>query len=171
MNTRDLALIGVLLIVIAGIVVAGFMFQSKDGTLLPAATPQGEDSELPLPDVIPAFTPEIPKDAVLTTPSVDIPPDPGDTKRQGIFSVQATRDGYSPHTLTVGQGNIVTLQFSSADAQYDMYSESFGFYVTAPKGETKEISFKAGTVGSFLFECRDFCPGGKKIQGQLIVIP
>lgn len=172
MSKKDITLIAVLVLVILGIIIAGLMRGEKTPLIEneTGVTPSG-NIETKLPDVIPSFTPEIPKNAILTPPKVDIKPDPGTTKRQGFYEVKATKDGYVPNALTVGLGNIVTIDFTAVDSAYDMFSESFGFYITALKGDTKQISFKAGTVGSFLFECRDHCPSGKKIQGQLIVIP
>lgn len=172
MSKKDLALIVVLAVIIVGIIVAGIISrteQKEEGATLEGA---GVETETATGEKqIPIFTPEVPKDAVLTPPKVDIKPDSGTTKRQGFYEIKATKDGYVPNSLTVGQGNIVTIDFTSEGTQYDMFSESFGFYVTAPRNDTKQISFKAGTVGTFLFECKDFCPSGKKIQGQMIVIP
>ena len=172
MSKKDIVLIVVLALIVVGIIIAGIMSRSEQApTGVVQPTTEEKTENVPGKTQIPSFTPEIPKNAVLTPPKVDIRPDPGETKRQGFYEVKANKDGYAPSSLTVGRGNIVTIDFTSEDAQYDIFSESFGFYVTAPRGDTKQISFKAGTVGSFLFECRDFCPSGKKIQGQLIVIP
>ncbi|MDO8557497.1 MAG: cupredoxin domain-containing protein [Candidatus Jorgensenbacteria bacterium] len=174
MSKKDLGLIVALVLVIIGIAAAGFFARQKaalPGTGGTTQTATSTNERPAVPEIIPAFTPEVPKNAALTPPAVDIKPDPGETKRQGFYGVKATKNGYDPAVLTVGRGNIVTIDFTAVDNAYDMFSESFGFYITAPKGETKQISFKAGTVGSFLFECRDHCPSGGKIQGQLIVIP
>ena len=171
MSKREIALIVVLVIAVIGILLVGLMRDGKTPMDGGVTTETPEVTPVELPEDIPAFTSEVPQDAVLTTPKVDIAPEPGETKRQGYYDIRATEDGYLPNVITVGQGNIVTLNFASVDAQYDMFSGSFGFYVTAGKGGTKENRFKAGTVGTVLFECRDYCPSGKKIQGQMIVIP
>ncbi len=119
------------------------------------------------------FTTEVPKDAVETKPKIDVPieSDPEGQQRLGVYPVTVTKDGYFPSMIVVIQGDIVNLELTSQGGTYDIYSPAFGFYLSAPDGETTQISFGAPVVGTFRVECRDYCPKGEKIYGQLIVKP
>ncbi|MFH0806278.1 MAG: cupredoxin domain-containing protein [Candidatus Brennerbacteria bacterium] len=120
------------------------------------------------------FTSEVPESAVLTTPTqtIEIVNQPGE--RPGvkfrIFQIVANRNGYTPSSLTVNRGDTVEINLNADGESYDMFSSSAGFYASAAPNAPGKVSFKAGTGGTFLFECRDHCPPGDKIKGTLIVI-
>jgi plastocyanin len=117
------------------------------------------------------YTQEVPKAAQPTKPTETIVLENGNGNQQGIFAITASASGYAPSSVTVKKGDIVTFQFTASGADYDMFSPTMGFHVTAKKGETKEIGFKTTVSGTFLFECRDFCPVTGKIQGTIVVLP
>jgi len=170
MTKKQIIIVIVLaIVVLAGIVIGVFLRGEK-------APEEGTKTETPATTTssIPAYSPEVPKDAEPTVPQQAIPFTPGSTESKnkvGTFPITVSASGYSPNSITVNRGDIVTLSLTSQGGTYDMFSSSQGFYVSAPSGATKEISFKATTPGTFGWECREHCPSSGKIQGKLIVLP
>jgi len=168
-------------LVVAGVVVVGIVILGVAGKLggteglitTPGET-TGEATESETGEGE-TYTPEIPQDAVLTTPVEEIPvvdPGTGEQKgRVGVFAITATKNGYDPETVTVKLGDVVNLELTAQGGAYDIYSPYLGFYLSAQDGETKQLSFKASLTGAFSFECRDRCPVGKKISGKLVILP
>jgi len=157
------------------VVAVGLLFREKTAEEKSAAQknsqPRTSNLQPPASNLQPAYSPEVPKDAKPTEPTQTIKLDANPENKQGIFQIEATANGYSPASIVVKSGDIVTLKFTSKGGDYDFHSPAYGTYISAKDGETKEVSFKPTTVGTFLIQCRDACPPDKKITGQLIVIP
>jgi len=176
MNRKEIISIVVAGVIVIGIVafgIAGKLEKPGGSTIIPGGTvPEETGSELEGGGV---YTPEIPRDAVLTTPVEEVPvidPGTGEQKgRVGVFAITATRSGYNPETITVKLGDVVNLELTAQGGAYDIHSPYLGFYLSAQDGETKQLSFKASLTGTFSFECRDYCPVGGKISGRLIILP
>lgn len=117
------------------------------------------------------FVPEVPKDATATTPVAAVPSANGGDTIFGLYRISASKNGFSPNLLTVKNGDVVKIEFTSVDGDYDLSIPQNGVSVFSRKGEMKKVSFIVDTVGTFLFECRDNCPSGNKISGKFIVLP
>lgn len=121
-----------------------------------------------------AYSPEVPKGAVETKPQSEIlvQSPAGEVRGAiGTYAITASARGYEPSELAVPLGNAVTVELTAQGGSYDLYSESAGFYVSAPDGGKGTVSFTPSVPGTFLFECRDLCPPGGKISGTLVVLP
>lgn len=122
---------------------------------------------------LPAFSPEVPEN-IKETPaeiSEEIKEGAGAGTKLGVFTITASKKGYEPSVLVVTEGDTVGLKFTSLNGRLDIYSPYIGFYLSADEGGEDQLGFIAPTSGTYLFECRDFCPSGKTIQGQLVVKP
>lgn len=117
------------------------------------------------------FTSEVPQGIEPTTPAIEAPAAPDSDVKFGIFNMTVGRNGYEPSIITVKQGNLVQIRLTALDGDYDFSMPYKGLYQFVKEGETRQISFGVKTSGTFAFECRDFCPDGKKITGELIVLP
>lgn len=116
------------------------------------------------------YSGEVPKDAVATTPVESAPVGSGDSSLN-FFSLTASKSGFSPATITVKKGDLAQLVFSAKDGDYDFFIPATALYHSAKMGESKQILIQLSDSGTFVFECRDFCPDSGKISGQLIVLP
>jgi heme/copper-type cytochrome/quinol oxidase subunit 2 len=120
------------------------------------------------------FSPVIPQGATLTPPKAEAPASANpslDTKIR-TFNLKATRDGFVPKSITVNSGDTVVVDFTAADGDYDLDIPYLGAYFKMVKqGTMTHLPFDTNLAGTFNFLCRDFCPAGKVIQGQLIVLP
>ncbi len=116
------------------------------------------------------FTSETPQNATMTQTVAEAPAAPNSTAKLGFYDLKATVSGYNPTTITVKNGDLVQINFTAVDGDYDFSMPYIGLYQFATKGQTKQISFQTPGVGTFLFECRDHCPASGKIQGQLVVM-
>lgn len=110
----------------------------------------------------------------ITPPAVELKVAPTSQIPEGTtlnsYSITASLIGYNPNEIVVKEKTIINIQLVSKDGEYDIYFPDFDFYVRAQKNTTKETSFKSPEAGSYVFECRDFCPVTGKIKGRLTVI-
>ncbi len=123
---------------------------------------------------IQGYSPEVPANAAPGAPEaqIAIPAQPGQPLRTfNVFSLVASRDGYSPSSVTVRRGDVIEINLSSEGGDFDLFSPSLGFYVFARRGETKGISFEVPVTGTFSLLCRDHCPSGGTMEGKLVVLP
>lgn len=120
---------------------------------------------------IPVFTPEVPEDAQLSEPKSEAPASQNSESKFGIYTLEASKSGFSPSTITVKSGDTVQIRMRALDGNYDFSLPYLGLYRRVNQGEEGNITFDAINSGTFAFMCRDHCPVGKKIQGELIVLP
>lgn len=115
-----------------------------------------------------AYSKEVPKDAAPTVPVASAPAAENSTAQFGVFKINIDKDGFHPNSLIVLKGNIVKIEATSLDGDYDMYIPQKEMYWKIPQGSTKPFTFTALETGTFLFKCRDFCPNGKVFEGTII---
>ncbi len=169
--TRNQILIIVGLVVFLLIVVVIGMWNNKNVQTAPGTmTGTGGVGEVPTATTSMTYTPEVPKNAVVTAPAASAPAAPDSSAELGIFNISIDKTGFHPSSLVVKSGNVVQIKATSLDGDYDFYIPKNAMYQMIKKGETKPLMFTANMVGTFLFECRDYCPGGKQIQGTLITV-
>lgn len=178
LTRRQVIVLIALGIFVALVIIAGLL--AKQG-ILPGVTtpPRGENIVAPkggatstTPVGASTYSPTVPNDAKLSTPAISAPASPNSSQTWGVFTVTASRNGFDPSTITVKKLDLVQIRLTAADGDYDFSVPYLGVsYAATKKGETRQINFQANTSGTFVFECRDYCGGGKIIQGQLIVLP
>ena len=162
-------------VVLAGVVI-GTMTRNGAAPVSPvnqsngiAATPTPKDGGKS------GFTSEVPRNAEPTKPSQNIPiqnqPAGSIISNYKIFNVNVTGSGYIPSEITVNNGDVVEINLSASGGSFDLFSQSAGFYISAASGKTGKITFTPSTPGTYSFACRDMCPSGKTISGELIVLP
>ncbi len=117
------------------------------------------------------FTPEIPEDVVPTVPAQEAPAAPGSSASLGIFEMSVSSSGFNPSPLAVRLGNLVQIRLTAVGGDFDFSMPWTGLYQKVNEGETRQISFQTTAAGTYVFECRDFCPMGRIIRGELIVTP
>ncbi|KKU91714.1 MAG: hypothetical protein UY23_C0001G0320 [Candidatus Jorgensenbacteria bacterium GW2011_GWA1_48_11] len=168
-----LAALGVFVILVLAL---GFL-TNRGGVL-----PNGYSPENSLPGVLNpsatgtagVYSSEVSKDAVLTVPKNEAPAsaNPNLDTQIKFFDMKAAKTGFTPDSITVNKGDNLQIDFTAVDGDYDLNIPYLGAYFSAVKrGATKRLIFDTSLPGTFLFECRDHCPSGGKIQGMLIVLP
>lgn len=89
-----------------------------------------------------------------------------------LVRVEASQFSYSPSTITVNQGDTVTIQLVSTDVVHGLYVDGYGVSVQADPGQTKSLTFLASRPGSYRFRCNVTCGAlhpfmiGKLIVGE-----
>ena len=83
------------------------------------------------------------------------------------FTITGTGGQYTPNTIVVNQGDVITLTLKAADGAYNIFFPDFGVTLTAPKGGTASAQFQPSTYGQYKFYCDSGCPGNP--TGTLIV--
>ncbi len=164
---QTIIVIALTIVVLIGIAIGLFPKKEK-GT---SGGEAGMQNTSPATTTAPIFSPEVPKDATLTVPVHEAPAAPNVPQTLGIFDMTVAANGFEPNSITVKNKNLVTINLTAADGDYDFSMPYTGLYTLVKKGETKQISFQATGTGTFVLECRDYCPKAEKIQGTVIVLP
>lgn len=170
MTKRQIAIVITLAVVVLGGIVIGVVTKRPGGD--DTVTPNGgqEPTSNPsLPEV--PYVSEVPANATLTVPVHEAPAAPNVPQTLGIFSMTVSENGFNPDSITVKNGNLVQINLTAKGGDFDFSMPYTGLYTAVGNNETKQISFQTTGTGTFVFECRDHCPSGKKIQGTVIVIP
>ncbi len=71
--------------------------------------------------------------------------------------VEASQFSYSPSTISVNQGDTVTIQLVSTDVVHGLYVDGYGVSVEADPGQMKSLTFTADRPGSYRFRCNVTC--------------
>ncbi len=89
-----------------------------------------------------------------------------------VYEIKASKDGFSPETLVIGNTGPVQIKFTAVDGNYDLsFAPPIGAYIAASQGGSTVFGFNAKDVaaGAYTFTCKTSCPSGKAIQGTLII--
>lgn len=173
MNKKQVIILVALgLFVVLG-VVFGFIYKPGGETVIPGIDTGGnvlsfEELGLEPGDV---FTPEVPKNAKPTVPAAQSVAAPGAEEKFGIFNMTVSSAGFNPENITVNLGDVVQIRLTAVGGDYDFAVPWSGLYTAVEEGGTKQITFGATSAGTFVFMCRDFCPGGRTIKGSIVVLP
>lgn len=92
------------------------------------------------------------------------------TPRDNI-SIKAQNGRFEPSEVIAQKGKLVVFNFTAVDAVYDFgfADPKIGFDQIAKKGETVSFGFVPKESGEFVFQCIQYCPLNKKMEGKLIV--
>lgn len=76
-----------------------------------------------------------------------------------LWMIQMRGDGnsFDPNSLVVNEGDVIDIQLSAIDRDYEIYLPGLGIYKLVPKGQKSEVQFQAYPAGEHLFACKDDC--------------
>lgn len=87
------------------------------------------------------------------------------------FTMNAEKNNFTPKTFTCNQGEIIDIEITAVDKDYDIIQPDNGLSLTIKKGETKSLQSQMSDVGKFAFYCPS-CGGlNSSAVGYIIVIP
>lgn len=95
---------------------------------------------------------------------------PGSKNKMRSFEILAEKTSFSINKIIVNQNDIVRIQFTALDKNYDLTLPALGISQKVQKGERKTVEFQAIADGTFDFSCRS-CGGNNAMKGILIVVP
>jgi heme/copper-type cytochrome/quinol oxidase subunit 2 len=175
LKKRIAVLIGILFLVF----VAASILGNKKSRVLPPPPPRVQrppaTQNILTVDVV--YTPEIPADATPSLPKKTVAPSPTNKTASLIpaiqyFDIKANNTKLDPDEIVVRKGDRVRLEFTATDGDYDLDFPYLGAYFNRiPQGTTRVLPFSTSKAGTYLFKCKNYCPPGRVIQGQLIVLP
>jgi len=166
--------IATIIVIIAVVLAALLLFMGKKQNVISEKpynqNPINQNSDNPIP-IKQDFTPNIAPEVKITKPDYQIPNNNGKTK-SGFFKINISRIGYEPETIAVKKGDLVNIEITSKDGNYDIFLPGT-FYLFIPRNETKTLAFETNAypTGTYNFRCRDYCPVGKIISGSFIILP
>lgn len=81
------------------------------------------------------------------------------------------KDGvFSPTQTVVEKGKQSQIVFVGEDVDYDVaFKDLVGVHLMVPKWQIAGLLFNAlPNIENYIFECKDLCPEGKKISGEIV---
>lgn len=81
----------------------------------------------------------------------------GAAPAERLFRIEASSYEYSPASIRVNPGDLVTLEIISTDVVHGIYLDGYDIEVTADPGQTARLSFLADQPGAFRFRCSVTC--------------
>lgn len=94
---------------------------------------------------------------------------PGSARSIRAFDLTAAMTGFEPDKIVVEEGDTVTLYLTAEAEGFDITIPALGLHQTAVVGEERIMQFQAGVAGTYPFMCVDTCPGGRKLEGLLLI--
>ena len=96
---------------------------------------------------------------------------PGVEAQLRAFDFTASQSGFEPEKIVVNEGDTVSLHLKAGESEFDIVIPAFGLRQTASPDdeEQRTLEFQATTAGTYPFMCEDACPGGRKLEGLLMV--
>lgn len=136
------------------------------------------DSTIQLPESVRVPEPnEKLTDTSIAIPATTRDSNPGSRDKIRSFSLEGKDGGFSVEKIIVYQGDIVRIDMSANDQDYDISFPDLLLRQSLKQGETKRLEFQAQVPGSFVFVC-DSCTQQKskflttaQSKGVLIVVP
>ncbi len=96
---------------------------------------------------------------------------PGVTSKIRTFSVQINHNTFTPAEFDAYVGDIVSINFTAVDKDYDVVQPDYGFKLTIPKGQTKLLQGQYTSAGKYIFYCQS-CGGPQSGPvGYLVAVP
>ena len=86
-------------------------------------------------------------------PSLVAPASPGSSSNLRLFNLKIEGDKFTPDTIIVNKGDVVSLTITAVDKNYDFTQPNLGYKKPIPKGQTGGLQFGATSVGKFTFFC------------------
>ena len=86
------------------------------------------------------------------------------------FNITAKQWSFTPSTITVTEGDVVTLNVTSVDVSHGLAISQFGVNIRLSPGVTTSATFTANKVGTYSFFCNVACGQGHGgMRGTLTV--
>jgi len=131
------------------------------------------------PEPSPASPKSSPVPAETSSSKLELtPPDQIYQLREGsdakfrVFNITISKDGFKPNKIVVNQGDGVQFNLRALDGTYDLYIRTPRSYIeNIEAGKLSQIGFEVSRAGTFGFQCRDKCPSGGLITGEIVVLP
>jgi len=95
-----------------------------------------------------------------------------DGKSVPQYDVRMEKGVFTPSRMIVKAGTKIQMAFQAVDAAYDFSIDQPNVqYFQVAKGQTNIIVFDAPAdkAGTYTFSCKDMCPSGQKMEGQIII--
>jgi len=105
----------------------------------------------------------------VAVPQVEIPASPSSSAQYLSFNINADAGQFTPSTIIVKQNDVVDIEFTAVDQNYDFTQPDYGFYAQISRGQTKKLEFSPSVVGKFTFYCSSCGGPAKGPVGYLIV--
>lgn len=87
-----------------------------------------------------------------------------------IFNVMAENGKFTPNKIIANLGDVIHINFTAVDADYDIVIPSFSMKQKAKVGQTKILEFKTNKDGDFLYYCESCGGENSEAKGNIIIV-
>lgn len=106
----------------------------------------------------------------IAVPDTVSPAAPGAVSSFRSFSISGDGGEFIPKKVIVRLGDIVNINFTAVDGDYDIVFPSYNMSQLAQQGQTKILQFQAISEGAFLYYCSSCGGPDSRASGQIIVV-
>ncbi len=92
------------------------------------------------------------------------------TSKTVEFTITAKQWEFEPSTITVTEGDLVTLVITSIDVDHGISIPGLGVNENLIAGQTTTIEFIADKKGNYSFSCNVYCGQGHSSMAGIIII-
>jgi plastocyanin len=86
------------------------------------------------------------------------------------FDIRAEAGKFIPSKIIVNEGDVVHIDFTAIDKDYDIQFPSYGMKQIAKQGQTKILEFQAIPVGNYVYFCESCGGVDSGTKGNIIVL-
>lgn len=137
---------------------------SSDGAVFRQEVPAGTI----VPGIAELLSPAQQKE--IAVPDTVSPAAPGAVSSFRSFSISGDGGEFIPEKVIVRLGDIVNINFTAVDGDYDIVFPSYNMSQSAQQGQTKILQFQAISEGAFLYYCSSCGGPDSRASGQIIVV-
>lgn len=170
---------GKIISIVIGVVVLGLIIFLAPWAKRPPGPLQGPESggtqaqpitraRAPIDAKVPESNSSAPSN--VAKPNLVTPASPGSSSNFRLFNLKIEGDKFTPDTIIVNKGDVVSLTITAVDKSYDFTQPDYGLKRLMTKGQTGVVEFGAGTAGKFTFFCSSCGGPDKGPVGYIIIV-
>lgn len=97
---------------------------------------------------------------------------PGSSSKFRSFSLTISNDKFTPNdTVMANVGDIIRLNITATDKNYDFYQPDYGLSKPLPKGIATVVEFQVSAADKYTFYCKSCGGPSKGPVGYVVVVP
>lgn len=105
----------------------------------------------------------------IAIPSLVIPASSGSESSFRSFDIRAENGAFIPNKVIAKAGDVIRINFTAVDGNYDINFPSYSMRQQASAGQTKILEFQAVEAGSFIYYCQSCGGEDSSVKGNIII--
>lgn len=128
--------------------------------------------EVPVNIIVPEVDTELSEEQKreIALPTVVVPASSGSESKFRNFEIMADNNEFIPLRVIANVGDVININFTAVDKEYDIVFPSYNMMQKAQAGQTRMLQFQALQEGSFSYYC-SLCGGPESgPRGNIVIV-